>query len=116
MIRKLSSVYVLAYSGFAIRCCPITDSQLILELLVLFIRGGYSLTVLLFFLMFVETVSFILSASVRVVHLTAQKVINCTTFLSGRNTIYLNGRNAIFLSGRNAICCESRFINLTFVK
>ena len=36
-IRKLSSVYVLAHSGFAIRCCPMVDSQLILELLFLYI-------------------------------------------------------------------------------
>ena len=26
---KLSSVYVLAHSGFLIRCCPMADSQLI---------------------------------------------------------------------------------------
>ena len=30
MIRKLSSVYVLAHSGFAMSCCPMADSQLIL--------------------------------------------------------------------------------------
>ena len=49
MIRKLSSVYVLAHSGFVSRCCPMADSQLILELLFLQRRGGCSLTVLLFF-------------------------------------------------------------------
>ena len=53
MIRKLSSVYVLAHSGFVSRCCPMADSQLILELLFLQRRGGCSLTVLLFFLMLV---------------------------------------------------------------
>ena len=47
MIRKLSSVYVLTHSGFAIRCCPVADSQLILELFFLHIRGGCSPTVLL---------------------------------------------------------------------
>ena len=54
MIRKLSSVYVLAHSGFVSRCCPMADSQLILELLFLQRRGGCSLKVLLFFLMLVE--------------------------------------------------------------
>ena len=63
MIRKLSSVYVLAHSGFVSRCCPMADSQLILELLFLQRRGGCSLTVLLFFLMLVGTCCFILSAS-----------------------------------------------------
>ena len=43
------------------------DSQLILELMFLHIRGGYSLTVLLFFLMVVGTCCFILSASLCVV-------------------------------------------------
>ena len=43
------------------------DSQLILELMFLHIRGGCSLTVLLFFLMLVGTCSFILSASLCVV-------------------------------------------------
>ena len=38
------------------RCCPMADSQLILELMFLHIRGGCSLTVLLFFLMLVEHV------------------------------------------------------------
>ena len=41
------------------------DSQLILELLFLQRRDGCSLTVLLFFLMLVETCCFILSASLR---------------------------------------------------
>ena len=40
MIRKLSSVYVLVLSGFVRRCCPMGDSQLILELLFLQRRGG----------------------------------------------------------------------------
>ena len=39
------------------------DSELILELLLLHRRGGYSLTVLLFFLMLVRTYCSILSAS-----------------------------------------------------
>ena len=51
MIQKLSSVNVLAHSRFAIRRCPMADSQLILELFFLHIRDGCSLTVLLFFLM-----------------------------------------------------------------
>ena len=37
------------------RCCPVADSQLILELMFLHIRGSCSLTVLLFFLMLVGT-------------------------------------------------------------
>ena len=44
MIRKRSSVYVLAHSGFVSRCCPIADSKLFLELLFLQRRGGCSLT------------------------------------------------------------------------
>ena len=60
MIRKLSSVYVLAHYGFAIRCCPMADSQLILELFFLQIQGGCSLAVLLFFLMLAGTCCFIL--------------------------------------------------------
>ena len=43
------------------------DSQLILELMFLHVRGGCSRTVLLFFLMLVGTCCFILSASLRVV-------------------------------------------------
>ena len=35
MIRKLSYVYVLAQSRFAIRYCPLTESPLILDLLFL---------------------------------------------------------------------------------
>ena len=46
------------------------DSQLILELLFLHIRGGYSFSVLLFFPMLVETCCFILSASLCVVRST----------------------------------------------
>ena len=53
---KLSSVYVLAHSGVVIRCCPMADSQLILDLLFLYIRGGCFLTVLLFSLMLWEHV------------------------------------------------------------
>ena len=55
MIQKLSSVNVLGHSGFAIKCCPMADSQLILDLLFLHVRGGCSLAVLLFFLMLVGT-------------------------------------------------------------
>ena len=50
MIQKLSPVYVLAHSGFAIRSCPIADSQLILDLLLLHVPGGCSLAVFLFLL------------------------------------------------------------------
>ena len=32
VIQKLSSVYVLAHFGFVISCCPMADSQLLLEL------------------------------------------------------------------------------------
>ena len=67
MVRKFSSVYVLVHSGFAIRCCPMADSQLILNLLYLHIRGGCSLAVLLFFPMLVGTCCFILSANLYVV-------------------------------------------------
>ena len=42
------------------RCYPMADSQLILELMFLHIRGGCSLTVLIFFLMLVGTCCFIL--------------------------------------------------------
>ena len=45
------------------RCCPMADSQLILELMFLHLRGGCSLTVLLFFQMLVGTCCFVLSAS-----------------------------------------------------
>ena len=54
------------------RCCPMADSQLILELMFLHIRGGCSLTVLLFFLMLVGTCCFILSASLCVMRPTHQ--------------------------------------------
>ena len=66
-IQKLSSVYVLAHSGLVGRCCPMADSQLILELLFLQRRGGCSLMVLLFFLMLMGTCCFILSSSLCVV-------------------------------------------------
>ena len=56
------------------RCCPMADSQLILELMFLHIRGGCSLTVLLFFLMLVGTCCFILSASLCVVRPTLLEV------------------------------------------
>ena len=48
MIRKLSSVYVLAHSGFVIRCCPMAESLFILEIEFLHIRGGCSLVVVFF--------------------------------------------------------------------
>ena len=51
MILKLSSVYVLADSGFVNRRSAKADSQLILELLFLHRPVGCSFTVLLFFLM-----------------------------------------------------------------
>ena len=66
MIRKLSSVYVLAHSGFVIRSCPMAESLFILELEFLHIRGGGSLIVF-FVLMLVGTCCFILSASLCVV-------------------------------------------------
>ena len=43
------------------RCCLMAESQVILGLLVLHIRGGCSLTTLLFFLMLVGTCCLILS-------------------------------------------------------
>ena len=61
--KIVDCIYILAHSGSAIRCCPIADSHLILEFLFLHIRGGCSLTVLIFFLMLVGTCCFILSAS-----------------------------------------------------
>ena len=67
MIRKLPSVYVLAHSGFAIRCCPMADSQLILDLLFLRIQGGCSLAALIFFLMLMGAYCSILPASLCVV-------------------------------------------------
>ena len=45
---KLSSVYVLAHSGFVIRCCPMAESLFILELEFLHIRGGCSLVIVFF--------------------------------------------------------------------
>ena len=57
------------------RCCPMADSQLLLELMFLHIPAGCSLTVLLFFLMLVGTCCFILSASLCVVHPTYSKII-----------------------------------------
>ena len=68
MIRELSSVYVLTHSGFVIGCCPVADSQLILELMFLHIRCDCSLAMLLFFLTLVGTCCFILSAILYVVH------------------------------------------------
>ena len=67
MIRKLSSVYVLAHSGFVIRCCPMAESLFILEIEFLHIRGGCSLVIVFFVLMLVGTCCFILSASLCVV-------------------------------------------------
>ena len=69
MIRKLSSVYVFAHSGFVIRCCPMAESLFILEIEFLHIRGGCSLVVVFFVLILVGTCSFILSASLCVVPL-----------------------------------------------
>ena len=43
MIRKLSSVYGLAHSGFVIRCCPMAESLFILEIEFLHIRAGLAL-------------------------------------------------------------------------
>ena len=62
MIRKLSSDYVLAHSGFLMRCCPMAESLFILELEFLHIRGGCSLTKVFSVLMLVGTCCFILSA------------------------------------------------------
>ena len=44
IIRKLSFVYVLVHSGFVIRCSPMAESLVILELEFLHIRGGCSQT------------------------------------------------------------------------
>ena len=81
MIRKVASVYVLAHSGFVIRCCPMADSLLILELLFLHRRGGCSLTVLIFFLMLVGACCFILSASLFVVRPTHRNSVVLPTKL-----------------------------------
>ena len=67
MIRKLSSVYVLAHSRFVIRCRPMAESLFILEIEFLHIRGGCSLVIVFFVLMLVGTCCFILSASLCVV-------------------------------------------------
>ena len=72
MIRKLSSVYFLVQSGFVMRCCPIAKSQVIIGLLFLHIRGGCSLTILLFFLMLMGICCFILSARLCLVRPTHQ--------------------------------------------
>ena len=69
---KIIAVHVLAHSGLVIRCCPMADSKLVLELLFLHIRGGCSLAVLLFFLILVRTCCFILSGSLCVVRPTYQ--------------------------------------------
>ena len=52
MIRKLSSEYVLAHSGFLMKCCPMAESLVILELEFLHIRGGCSLIVVFVFFLF----------------------------------------------------------------
>ena len=91
MIRKLSSVYVLAHSGLLRRYCPVVDSQLTLELLLLHIRGGCSLTVLLFSLMLMRACCFIpcLLASAYCILRTAlyidTEIHKLHNFLSGRN-------------------------------
>ena len=95
MVGKVSSVYVLAHSGFVIRCCPMADSKLSLELIFLHILGGFSLTVLLFFLiacrnMLLYSVCYPLrSASYLSSFTSARKFINYSTFLGGRNAIFL---------------------------
>ena len=76
----------------AVRYCPMADSQLILDLLFLYIRCGCSLAGLLFFLMLVGTCCFIVclslhSASYVPSFTSARKFINYTTFLRGRNPI-----------------------------
>ena len=58
------------------------DSQLILELLFLHIRGGCSLTLLLFFLMLVGTCCFILSANLCVVRPTFEYSVRRSLNLS----------------------------------
>ena len=70
MIRTLSTVKVLVHSGLVIRCCPMAESQLILEFLFLHERGDcYSIT----FLPDPRgACCFILSASLCVVHSTCR--------------------------------------------
>ena len=58
------------------------DSQFILELMFLQIRGGCSLTVLFFFLMLVGTCCFILSASLCVVRPTFRSLSDVHTLMS----------------------------------
>ena len=72
------------------------ESRFILELEYLYIRGGCSLVIVFFILMLVGTYCFILSASLCVVRPTyrsshrAQKFVNYTTFLSGRDAIFFS--------------------------
>ena len=67
MIRKLSSEYGLAHSGFLMRFCVMAESLFIFELDFLHIRGGRSLIIVFFVLMLVGTCCFIPSASLCVV-------------------------------------------------
>ena len=65
------------------------DLQLILELMFLHIRGGCSLTVLLFFLMLVGTCCFILSASLCVVRPTFLCIISFS-IVRGASSLSVN--------------------------
>ena len=66
LIRNVLSEYVLALSGFLMRCCLMAESLVICELVFLHRRGGYSLVTMFCALMLVGT-CFILSASLCVV-------------------------------------------------
>ena len=80
----------LAHSGFLMRCSPVAESLFILGLESLHIRGGCSLIAVLFFLMLVGTCCATLRSAPYVASFTlAQKFINNTMFLSGRNAIFL---------------------------
>ena len=59
------------------RCCPMADSQLILELMFLHIRGGCSLTVLLFFLMLVGTLPWIGNVSSKFENQSNKAITSC---------------------------------------
>ena len=106
MIRKFSSVYVFAHSGFAIRCCPMADSQLILELFFLHIRGGCSLTVLFFFLMLGRTCCFIahLIANPKCARTYTDE--NFRTIGQARSSFHLSVLESVYIKTQNPVLCR----------
>ena len=114
MIRKLSSVYVLAHSGFVIRCCPMAESLFILEIEFLHIRGGCSLVVVFFVLMLVGTCCFILSASLCVVRPTYRASHQTYTddnfriIGQARSSFHLGVLESVYIKTQNPVLCKQK--------